>query len=430
MAAISGGRDSVVLLDVLCALQKKLGFTLYAAHVNHGIRENAARDEAFVKDLCNSYGVVLLCESMNVPKIRELSGESLEEAARRLRYDALKNLAQDCHASCILTAHHASDQTETVLMGLVRGSFGMLHGMAEETCDARGRLLRPMLSVTREDIDRYAQAQNLCWCEDETNADVNFLRNRLRHETLVQLKAMNASLDTGVGQLAHALQRDEDFILSQVKPLLDSYIKRDGEDVLMMLDLAHVHEALRIRVVEHVLQDLGISCSQAARQSVCDLFLMQTGKQIVLSQDDAAIREKSGVRICKKQQACAASFFIQKTGSTVTPWGTFTCTGPTRCIDPYTDPNCQWIGEDLIENLFVCLPTSGMRMQPMGLGAQKLLSDIMCDAGLDTFARSRTPVVCDAAGPLWVVGCRADERLRLKANQKAYLLEFHAILKE
>ena len=86
--------------------------------------------------------------------------------------------------------------------------------------------------------------------------------------------------------------------------------------------------------------------------------------------------------------------------------------------------------EDVMEQLFVCLPKSGQRMHPMGLGASKLLSDVMCDAGLDTFARSRTPVVCDAAGPLWVVGCRADERLRLKADQKAYLLEFYAILKE
>jgi len=371
-----------------------------------------------------------LCESMNVPLARALSGESLEEAARRLRYEALQNLAQDCHASYILTAHHASDQTETVLMGLVRGSFGMLHGMTEETCDSRGRILRPMLSVTREDIDRYAQAQNLAWCEDETNADVNFLRNRLRHETLVQMKEMNASLDAGVGQLAHALQRDEDFILSQVRPLLDSFVHRDGEEVLMSSDLAGVHEALRIRVVEHVLAKLDISCSQATRQSVCDLFLMQTGKQIVLSKDDIAIRVKDGVRICKVQETSNEVFFIQPTGNTVTPWGNFTCTGPVICSDPHTDPDCQWIAADQIENLFVCLPKNGMRMQPMGLGAQKLLSDIMCDAGLDTFARSRTPVVCDAAGPLWVVGCRADERLRLKANQKAYLLEFHAILKE
>lgn len=166
VVAVSGGVDSVVLLDIL---RKNSEYNLFVAHFDHGIRDDSAEDEAFVKGLANKY--TLPFES----KREELGRGTSEEKARERRYDFLRSIAAKYNAK-IVTAHHADDAVETIAINLVRGTGW--RGLAVLDSD----IVRPLLDMSKADILSYASKNNLTWREDSTNASDVYLRNRLRHK--------------------------------------------------------------------------------------------------------------------------------------------------------------------------------------------------------------------------------------------------------
>jgi tRNA(Ile)-lysidine synthase len=175
LLGLSGGADSVALLDVLARCRGRLGVELGALHVNHQLSPNAGRWAAFCRRLCRERGVPL-----RVTKVEVARGNSLEGAARRARYAALLAAPADF----VVLAHNEDDQAETLLLNLLRGAG--VRGLAAMPA-ARGRLLRPLLAVPRADIEDYARRRGLRWIEDESNTDTRFLRNFLRRELLPRL---------------------------------------------------------------------------------------------------------------------------------------------------------------------------------------------------------------------------------------------------
>lgn len=178
---LSGGRDSVVLLHLLAALG--LGERLTALHVHHGLSPRAAAWADFCRDLCFRLGVPLQVEHVAVHRN---SGLGLEAAARQARYAAFAR----CGAACLLLAHHQGDQAETMLFNLLRGAgVAGAAGMPVERRQGGLRLLRPLLAVPRQTIEACAAEAGLAWVEDESNADVGFSRNFLRHEVVPVLES-------------------------------------------------------------------------------------------------------------------------------------------------------------------------------------------------------------------------------------------------
>ena len=176
--ALSGGVDSVALLHATTASTKTLGIPqLVACHVNHNLSPHAGEWEDFCRKLCEQLGVALEVRRVEVTP----DGEGMEAAARRMRYAVLNALECDW----ILLGHHRDDQAETVLLNLLRGAG--VHGAAAMT-ERRGRLLRPLLDVSREQIVEYANRNGLSWIEDESNADSYYRRNFLRHEVMPLLE--------------------------------------------------------------------------------------------------------------------------------------------------------------------------------------------------------------------------------------------------
>ncbi len=189
LAAVSGGADSVCLLLVLYILGKEQPLSLRAMHVHHGLRgAEADRDEAFVKELCGRLGVPLFAVRRDVAGYAGNQGLSIEEAGRLLRYEALEACAKDWEREQpkgspvkIATAHHKDDNAETILYHLLRGSG--LKGLAGIS-PVQGRRIRPLLCVGREEIRGFLKSHGMAWCEDSTNASVEYTRNRIRRELL------------------------------------------------------------------------------------------------------------------------------------------------------------------------------------------------------------------------------------------------------
>jgi tRNA(Ile)-lysidine synthase len=218
--ALSGGADSVALLLTLHAAnstpRESLGVGLSAVHIHHGLRgAEADADQQFVEDLCISLGVPLhLHHASIVDRVAQTRAagdpETIEEAARNVRYNFFTTLLASGHADSILTAHTLDDQAETVLMKFLRGAWTEgLSAIHPVITLAKGKILRPFLHTRRTDIESFLKSANQPWREDSTNTDTAFTRNKIRHELLPQLRAYNPNLDQTLANLAELAREEE-----------------------------------------------------------------------------------------------------------------------------------------------------------------------------------------------------------------------------
>lgn len=217
--AISGGADSVALLLTLhaanAAKHDSLGIGLSAAHVHHGIRaaEESGADQQFVEALCARLDIPLHIHHTNVPERVAQTGETVEEAARAVRYDFFASLIAAGEADAILTAHTLDDQAETVLMKLLRGAWteglSAIYPVVEVPGPRPGKILRPFLNTRRSEIEAWLNQLNQPWRDDSTNADIAYTRNRIRHDLLPQLREYNPNLDQTLANLAELAREEE-----------------------------------------------------------------------------------------------------------------------------------------------------------------------------------------------------------------------------
>lgn len=292
--ALSGGADSVALLRILLSLRDSLNITLSAAHVHHGIRgEEADRDAAFCKALCERLEVQLEIVKVDVPTYAKEQKLSLETAARKLRYEALLDKAE---GDLIALAHHADDQTETMLFHLLRGCG--LRGV----CGMRarsGRLIRPLLQVERRELREYLAAIGQDFVEDSSNAEQNASRNRLRARVLPSLTEENPNALKHFATAAELLQTDEDFLNSLAREALEERVRPDGG----VDGLYSLHKALRMRCLLFLLD--GILPNPSLR---------------LLSELDAALAAKDGtVNLTGnvRAQVCKGVLYITKPAETL-----------------------------------------------------------------------------------------------------------------
>jgi len=218
LCALSGGADSMYLLCRLLEGRERYGWTVQAAHLNHGLRPTAKRDEKFVRGWCEGHGVPLSVGVRDVAGQARQRGQGVEETAREFRYAFLAGAAADTGCDLIATGHHAGDNAETVLMNLIRGcGLKGLTGIPER----RGNIVRPMLEVSRTDIEAYLTAHSVPHVEDETNADLAYTRNRVRRQLLPLLEELNPQAAAHIAAAARRLREDEEELARQAVPLAE-----------------------------------------------------------------------------------------------------------------------------------------------------------------------------------------------------------------
>ena len=227
LIALSGGRDSMALLTALQEAAADRGWTVLAAHYDHGLRgEESRRDRDFVTAWCAEQGIPLTVGAGDVAGQAARTRRGVEETARAMRYAFLEETAREAGADVIATAHNADDNLETVLLHLTRGTgLDGLTGIPPR----RGKLIRPLLAAPRADIDEYLARTGVPWVEDSTNAQTVYARNRIRREVLPVLKELNPNLtETLTANLAR-LRADRDWLNAQAQPVLDLAEKSPGQ---------------------------------------------------------------------------------------------------------------------------------------------------------------------------------------------------------
>ncbi len=272
LLGVSGGADSVCLLAVLCALSEELGITLLVAHVNHGIRKEAGRDCAYVKQLCEARGLPFFERTVDM---NALAGEwkcSSEEAGRKARYDFFTELSKEHGIGKIAVAHNMSDCSETVLFHLFRGS-----GLAGLTGirPMREMLVRPILCLEREEIENYLWTKGLAYCHDITNDSDDYTRNRIRHHILPYAEEEIVSGATkNVYEAAKHLARVQNFVEQQTCMAWQEVVLCRAEDriELHIPKLCALHVVLQTEILRKAVAGIAKGCKDITREHIESLL--------------------------------------------------------------------------------------------------------------------------------------------------------------
>ena len=255
IVALSGGMDSMCLLDVFYRLSQEFNYKLYAVHVNHGIRgEEATRDMNFVKKYCESIGVNLFIKKIDAVSYSKKEKLTLEEAARILRYNELDKIYKDFakkNKTYILVAHHDQDQVETIIHNMVRGSgIKGLSGMK----NISNYIIRPFLNSKKSDIEEYVKKYNIPYVIDSTNSDTKYTRNYIRNEIVSRLTELNDNALGHIVELSNQLDEVNDYIDAVSKYTYEHVLVSENKDeIILDLDkfnkLNHLIETNVIKIV-------------------------------------------------------------------------------------------------------------------------------------------------------------------------------------
>ena len=362
VCAVSGGADSIALLWALYLLKEEWDLTLSAAHFNHHLRgEESDRDEQFVRDFCSGYGIPLHVGSGQV-----VPGEKgLEAAARDARYAFLQTLPGK-----IATAHTADDNAETVLMHLIRGTG--LKGLGGIS-PARNNLIRPMLHVTRAEVEAFLAEYAVDYIHDSSNSTDEFLRNRLRHHVMPLLKAENPKLSQNLSAMALRLREDEQA--------LSDLSRLDQPEVEKLRAMA---PAVRTRALEDFLKSSGVREPEATH-----IRLLES---LVFSDNPSARANfPGGITIGRNYG------LLEVISEMPAPAVQFACTPATEIVNTATVFTVVPVG-----NVFIRSRQSGDAIRLPG--GTKSLKKLFIDRKIPAARRDQIPILCDDAGILGIPG--------------------------
>jgi tRNA(Ile)-lysidine synthase len=295
---LSGGADSVALIRALASRAGELGLVLHAAHLHHGLRgPQAEQDQQFAAELANSLGLPFHTHQVDTAAEASQHGESIEEAARRLRYAWFRSLMAAGHVDAVATAHTLDDQAETVLGKFLRGAWTEgLSGIHPVVNFPEGRILRPLLAATRPQIEAYLASLGQSWREDASNRDPAYTRNRLRHQLLPELEQWNPRIREHLTNMAEVARDEEAWWQSEIARLAPQLLltgrpvrgggrsgSGDSTIAIDVVRLASQPPAVQRRLLRHAAATLGASLSFDATESLCQLATQgRAGQQLAL----------------------------------------------------------------------------------------------------------------------------------------------------
>lgn len=383
IAAVSGGADSVAMLFALYLLRDELGITLEAAHFNHHLRgAESDRDEAFVTDFCGRYDIPLHLGSGRIVPGKK----GLEAAARDARYAFLRRLPGK-----VATAHTADDNAETVLMRLIRGTG--LKGLGA-IAPVSGNVIRPMLTVTRDDVEAFLEEYALPHVEDSSNAEDDFLRNRIRHGILPLMRTENPRIGENLSAMALLLRQDEACLQAMIPE----------EQVPDVSRLKAMEPALRRRALERFLKAQGVREPE-------QIHILQAEQLLYHWSPSAAMQFPGGVTIGRQYDRLVRLECAPELPETRLSVPGETCIGGKRFVSEYATDLEERPGSVLVCPVGVLTVRSRRSGDIMRLpGGTRSLKKMYIDRKIPASQRAAVPVLADDRGVLAVFGIGTDIR--------------------
>jgi tRNA(Ile)-lysidine synthase len=405
LVAVSGGADSVALLHVLRELVPALGLRLSVGHVDHALRPDSAADAEFVAELARSLSLPVLVERVAV----ELRG-SLEASAREARYRALRGMAVRLGADRIALGHTADDQAETVLMRILQGAGP--RGLAGIP-PVRDCFVRPLIETARADVLAELRRAGLSWREDPTNRDVRFLRNRLRHDVLPLLTAVNPGVVDALGRTARLAREHVDSLTAWARRELERACDAPGDRVLSRARLQSLPADVAAEVLRLAAAELGQDGPLRAWAHRGLRRILRDPPPRRSFRLGAIVLEVSGdrVRLGCSARASVARRPLVWPGRTPLPEIAQAIDArcfarPREYVAPRDRRRAAFDADLVGEALAVRARRPGDRLVPFGSTASRRLKSVLIDAKVPRWARDAVAVVEHAGEILWVAGVR------------------------
>ena len=432
IVALSGGADSVCLLELLKRLREEdaKGFELSAVHINHGIRKESDEEEVFVKNICEKFGVPCQVKKLDVPGYAKEKGLGVEEAARALRYEALNEEAAHIYEKKsresgqerdrdvrIALAHHRDDQAETVLFNLFRGSeLKGLSGMRPKN----GIYIRPLLFATKEDILSYVKERGLSFVTDESNYDVTYSRNRIRHNILPEADKVHGKSAEKIAETAERLAAASDYIENETAKAFEAVVRdENGSLSADKKEIAKLHPFMQQSVLYEMICKAGGHKKDITHKHAGDLLKLmnnRNGGQISLPYGLTGYCDQSSISVKRAEPVSRSvarnirfSIFLRKDldgipDSRYTKWLDYDKIGRQPEVRTRR-PGDYIFFEDDKGNLH-----------------KKRLKDYFIEEKISRSERDQIPLVADGDHILWIVGHRISAAVKISDETKEVLI--------
>lgn len=421
VAAVSGGPDSVAMLDCLL----RLGYRPIVAHLHHGLRgQEADADEDFVRRLAASLHLPIYVKRVDAAALAKKDGVSIEEAGRSARYLFFGDIMGQTGCTRTALAHHRDDQAETVLQHMLRGSGP--EGLKGMVPIRDGVFIRPMLYVSRADIFDYCAERGLYYRMDATNADTNYQRNHIRHELLPRLEKYNPKVREALTRTAE-IMRDEDACMAEYggKLYAEMAVLTDEAISLPIDQLKAVPAAMRRRILRRAVSGTG-SMRDVGYDHIEGILSLLTGP-------GSALQLPGGIRVEVKGKAlyftaegqeepCPPyAYHLPVPGSVDVPEAGVRIVCEKAAV-PSFDENTVCVDADKVQgSLLIRNRRRGDRFFPYNGPGQKKLKDFLIDEKIPREKRDRIPLITDDQGILWVAGLRSADPYKVDEMTKRLL---------
>lgn len=391
LIGVSGGADSIALLEFFVSVKEKYDLDICVAHVEHGIRgEDSVNDAEFVENYCKKLGVNFYLKTIDAPNLAKKAKMGVEEYSRMARYDFFNTIECDK----IATAHNLTDNIETLLFRLARGTG--LKGACSIPA-VRGKIIRPFIEVSSGEIRKWCNDNNIPYRVDCTNSDSAYSRNLIRLEILPLFEKLNANYQDNIENFISDVNEDYAFIDDYVKSIYPKIVKNNEIDLpkLNELDLS-----IKKRILIMFFDENGYSLNRIHLQSVIDITLKSGKSQI--KENVFAISAKGKIRLAKFNDLNKKDEFVTKILN----------------IDEFKDKNIDFYCDcdKIVGNIIVRAKQAGDRIKPAGRNVSKTLKKLFNESAYPIEKRDKKIVVCDDLGIVGVIGLCADERVKVDCN--------------
>lgn len=434
LIGVSGGPDSMCLLHLLYKFKDEYGLKLAVAHVNHCLRGiESDEDEKFVRNFCKSIDVDFYSTRVDINSLAKEKGISCESAGREARYEFFSHVFSQIDADKIALAHNANDQAETVMMRIMRGTG--LEGLTGIKPVRDGIYIRPLINISRDEIENYCSEEKILTRTDRTNSDHIYTRNRIRLDLFPYINSVfDCNIIKSLNRLADTLRIDNDYIEKICDEKYRKYCVRDDCKIIISKEAFSEHEAILSGILRKAAKELTGTLNNFEKKHIYDIIDIQkhdTGKVVVLPKKIAALNNYGNIelwnydKLTEDRLKASEKCILHEGINVLKGYSCKVCIRDidNKCkIDFKISRNIKYFDLSKIKgDITIRYRKEGDKFHPLGLNGYKKLKNLLIDLKIPKYQRNSIPLICFGNEIAWIIGYNISDEFKIDSTTKKIL---------
>ncbi len=415
--ALSGGPDSIFAFYFLNQFKKKYRLEILAAHINHNLRGSESdKDQKFCEKLCKDFDIPLFVKSVDVKSFAKKQKISIEEAARNIRYNFFDEVLESQNADLLITAHNSDDNSETILLNLIKGTG--LNGLSGIPVK-REKIVRPFLCLSKKEILDFLKTNKIKFRIDKSNEENDFERNKIRNKIIPQISELNPSLNKTLRNFADNIFEINQFIKQEVEKYSENYIEINENEIQIDENLfSKPNVSISSLVIKKLFdEELQIGFTSNDADEIKNLSKLQKGSELKLRNNFQAVKESKSLLIKKKSLENFSEIELKLEELITTPEYEILL----HRLKPDEDHSkfSEIISGDKIDDIFILRRWNyGDKFIPLGMRNFKKISDFLTDSKIKSTCKKKHLILTNRNEIVYVFGLRIDERYKVTDSTK------------